>query len=698
MKERKILAFERPDLLEEWDFEKNSLICAPDEVTVGSNKKVWWKCPNGHSYEQKVANRTIRNLNCPYCSRHKLLSGHNDLETLFPEVAKEWNYDRNKGLQPKDISARNSNKVWWICKLGHEWEATVASRTDGKHAHGCPYCSNRKLLKGFNDLETKYPNIAKEWHPIKNGDLLPSDVIAGTPKKVWWKCPICGFEYYSQIASRTTMSSNCPNCDKRNKSSFPEQAIFFYVNKVFPDSVNNYHDEWLGKQEIDIYIPSQSVGIEYDGIHWHNSKSSIAKGKRKYNLCNRNNIKIIRIAEFYYPKEGYCDDMIVRTDNKTLQSLENCIIELMKILNISIYPKIDLQRDRIDIISQYYAALKNNSLAVVFPEIAKEWDYENNKEITPDMVAAYSNEQFFWKCKNNHVFKKTVYDRTRQDGKASGCPYCINRKVLKGYNDLVTLHPEVSEEWDFEKNDTDPSTILSGTNIKVWWICREGHSYSQSIYNHVVMRQGCPYCARRITEKGKTDLAATNPELLKEWDYAKNKTICTPEEVTDGSSRIVWWMCSKGHSWKASIYSRAKGERGCPYCANQKVLTGFNDLETRFPNIAKEWDFDSNENCKPNEIAYGSNKKVWWKCSKCGYRWRTSIANRTSNNTDCPRCAKEYTKKKLQIKVRCLETGEVFDCASDAGRWAGVSRSLISACARGKLKHAGKYHWEYVKE
>ena len=101
-------------------------------------------------------------MNCPFCSRHRLLSGYNDLETLFPDVAAEWHPTQNGELTPKIISARNDKKVWWKCSKGHEWQATVASRTDEKAGRGCPYCSNRKLLKGFNDLETKYPDIAKE--------------------------------------------------------------------------------------------------------------------------------------------------------------------------------------------------------------------------------------------------------------------------------------------------------------------------------------------------------------------------------------------------------------------------------------------------------------------------------------------------------------------------------------------------------
>ena len=626
MREKKILSIERPDLLKDWDYEKNALICSPDDITIGSSKYVYWVCPQGHSYRQKIANRTSRGMNCPFCSRHRLLTGYNDLETMFPMIAAEWHPVKNGKLSPKTISARNSNKVWWKCSKGHEWQATVASRTDENSGHGCPYCSNRKLLKGYNDLETKYPDIAKEWDYEKNKDLLPSDVIAGSPRKVWWRCSRCGHEYYSQIASRTTMSSNCPKCDKRNHTSFPEQAIYFYLAKVFTDAENSYRADWLKKQEIDIYLPSIKTGIEYDGTHWHNSQRDIDMGKNKYSLLKTHGIRLIRVSEFEYPVDNYCDQLVLREDLKSEESLNDCISELFKLLKIETIPDIDVGRDNARINSQYYTELQNKSLKALFPQIAKEWDSIMNDGIGPEMVFAYSNEKFYWKCNNNHSYKASVYQRTRDDGKETGCPYCSNQKVLKGYNDLLTKNPEATKEWDYDKNENlTPDKVLPGSNKMVWWKCSEDHSYSQSIRNHVIQHQGCPYCS------------------------------------------------------------------------NRKLLKGYNDLETKYPDIAKEWNYERNDK-KPNDYTEGTHQEVWWKCKKCGHEWKTQIVNRTRNKTGCPMCGISEVKSKLQLKVRCKETGRIFESSSEAAIWLGVSKSLISACARGDLKHAGGYHWEYVNE
>ena len=64
-------------------------------------------------------------------------------------------------------------KIIWKCKHGHEWEASVKSRTI--NGTGCPYCSHNKVLAGFNDLASQYPDIAAEWSD-RNLPLLPTMV------------------------------------------------------------------------------------------------------------------------------------------------------------------------------------------------------------------------------------------------------------------------------------------------------------------------------------------------------------------------------------------------------------------------------------------------------------------------------------------------------------------------------------------
>ena len=180
-----------PDLVNEWHPTKNGDL-TPEDISSGSGKEVWWLCPAGHSYLMVVNQRAKRGYNCPYCSGHRALPGANDLSTTNPELAKEWNYEKNVNLTPHDVTAGSHKKVWWLCEKGHSYEQIVIKRVNRGYA--CPYCSGHKALRGFNDLATVNPRLAQEWHPTKNSGITPFDVTAGSGKKVWWQCPL-GHEY-----------------------------------------------------------------------------------------------------------------------------------------------------------------------------------------------------------------------------------------------------------------------------------------------------------------------------------------------------------------------------------------------------------------------------------------------------------------------------------------------------------------------
>ena len=161
----------RPHLVSEWS-EKN-LPLTPDTVTFGSNKIVWWKGACGHEWQTSIKARSAGEQ-CPICSGARVLRGYNDFESKFPELAKEWS-PKNEPLRPSMITAATHRKVIWRCKLGHEWTASVKSRT--VNGTGCPYCSHNFVLPGFNDLASRFPEIAAEWSE-RNLPLTPDQVTA----------------------------------------------------------------------------------------------------------------------------------------------------------------------------------------------------------------------------------------------------------------------------------------------------------------------------------------------------------------------------------------------------------------------------------------------------------------------------------------------------------------------------------------
>lgn len=196
-----------PKISASWHPYKNGSL-APNMVSRQSHRKVWWQCEKGHEWQTTVANRL--KAGCPYCAGKKVINGFNDLETLNVAVALEWHPLKNDPLLPSNVLPNSHKKVWWLGKCGHEWEASIANRNRGK---GCPICSGRLIIPGINDLKTLNPILAAEWHPAKNGELLPSAIPLNYNKTVWWMCKY-GHEWQVSPNQRVNKHTGCPKCIK----------------------------------------------------------------------------------------------------------------------------------------------------------------------------------------------------------------------------------------------------------------------------------------------------------------------------------------------------------------------------------------------------------------------------------------------------------------------------------------------------
>ena len=223
------LETKRPDIAKEWHPTRN-IDLTPRDVTCRSEKKVWWllsyddpETGKHFDFEWKatISNRT-RGRGCPYLSktRPKVWPGFNDLETKRPDVAKEWHPQKNGTLTPSNFTCNSRKKAWWLLSyddpetgkhFNFEWESTIYNRVNG---NGCPFLTGKKVYVGFNDLASRNPYIAEEWHPIKNRGLRPEQVPYKTNKKAWWLCRICGREYRTRVSHRTCYGSGC-NCIKK---------------------------------------------------------------------------------------------------------------------------------------------------------------------------------------------------------------------------------------------------------------------------------------------------------------------------------------------------------------------------------------------------------------------------------------------------------------------------------------------------
>jgi hypothetical protein len=367
-----------PELAKQWHPRKNGSL-TPNQVTAGSGKKVWWKCPNGldHEWEASPNHRVYEN-GCPFCTGKKA-SVTNSLESLYPELAKEWHPTRNSSLTPSQVLAGSHKKVWWQCleRSEHEWYAQIKQRSQGT---GCPYCANSKVSL-TNSLASHYPDLAKQWHPTKNGELTPAQVTPGSSKKVWWIC--CkgsDHEWNASPSDRIIKGSGCPCCASKKVS------VTNSLESLYPELAKEWHPTRNGS-----LTPSQVPAGSHKKVWWQCSNGldhewdTVINSRVRGNGC------------------PYCGGRKVSV---------------------------------------------TNSLASLYPELAKQWHPTKNADLTPDQVLAGSHKKAWWKCLNNpaHEWDAVIKSRVQLD---AGCPTCnsgwtvevIRRFVSSLINHLETFTP-----------------------------------------------------------------------------------------------------------------------------------------------------------------------------------------------------------------------------------------------------------------
>lgn len=641
------LESQNADLANEWHPTKNTTLL-PTMVTANSSKKVWWICKSGHEWEAIISNRNRLGRGCPQCAklnrgnsvRKGYLEKRGSFAEHFPKIAAEWNYNKNKGLTPYDMTGKSGQTVWWECKIcGHEWEAPISNRSSGS---GCPICGKtkakenryKKLIQNRGAFGEKHEDLLLEWDFEKNIHLSPLKITENSNKKVWWRCRKCGHEWEAAIHTRTK-GGGCARCIKERQTSFPEKCIYFYIKQVFEDAQENLKFDFLEKMEIDIFIPSLKIGIEYDGHYWH---KSVAKDARKDKICKENGIDLIRIREpkcpipleqlentYYY----HLNDLTEKALEESINHIIHWIVTHKYITVVS--PEINIDSDRTAIYESIEMYEKTNSLQFKFPELSKQWHQLKNGFLQPSHFNCGSNKKVWWQCKLGHEWQAIVSSRVA----GSGCPICAGQSVLKGFNDLSTTHPMLIIEWNCERNtNISPDSISAGSGETVWWKCKLGHEW-QAVVSSRVAGNGCPICVGQRVLSGYNDLTTKNPTLAAEWNYNKNNSL-TPETVSIGSNKKVWWQCELGHEWQATISSRNRGN-GCPVCANKKVVIGFNDLASKCPEMSKEWHPTKNFEIKSTDVVYNSSKKVWWQ-GCCGHEWDGRISDRYYKGNGCPYC------------------------------------------------------------
>lgn len=207
------LATTHPEVAALWATDLNGGL-TPQQVLAGSNKKVWWRCEKGHTWQAMPYALTINGSRCPCCAGKKVVPGETDLVTRYPEAAKLWDTERNKE-DPTLVMPATKKKFWWRCGKGHHWQAAAYAVT--LLNSGCPYCSGHKTIAGETDLATRFPQMAQLWAEDRNGE--PASAVAPTSRKsAWWRCGK-GHLWQAQVHSVVSGRSHCPVCAGRYRRS-----------------------------------------------------------------------------------------------------------------------------------------------------------------------------------------------------------------------------------------------------------------------------------------------------------------------------------------------------------------------------------------------------------------------------------------------------------------------------------------------
>ncbi|WP_416046467.1 zinc-ribbon domain-containing protein [Mycobacterium intracellulare] len=676
------LADRCPLQAEEWHPTLNGDL-TPSDVTVSSNRKVWWKCSYcDAAWEAIINNRTRkRSTGCKACTRKRLAQTVHvpkagaSLADLHPRLAAELHPTRNRNRTPATVHPGSHTKVWWLCaQCGHEFEMAPRRRTAASPS-GCPPCAYRRVGEKLSSpapgesLQAVRPDVAANWHPTLNAPTGPGDVSHASGYRAWWKCgdPNCGHEWQTAVANRTTgKQTGCPLCSRAHKH---EAEAGESLADLHPELLAEWHPHLNGQLDPRRLKPGSSVAAWWRcrtcNHEWQTTVALRAKAGTGCGPCS-------------YKKRG--------TLRKT--------------------PAPDA------------------SLAERFPHLVGEWDWDANAGINPAELKPGSDLLVWWQCeRRSHRWQARVYRRTGPN--PNGCPDCTH--LPDEGRSFAHLNPDIALEWHPTRNgDRRPNEFKPSSAYKAWWKClARGHEWQVSIGN----RNGstastCPTCTMwgtsasqiriayeliaagvpvvldhpRIPVSGRRPVAAdiVVPDycVVIEYDGSqyhaaagavdrdRRQSVALTEagwtvirirpqalEAIDrqcvrvGNNATVKQIAVATlmklstighHAAKLDAYLEDP-ELWAGSDADRAVLNlKSRSLMSEFPDIAAEWHPTRNGTRTPHDINPGSKVPVWWLCPQCGHEWRVRPGHRTKEGgTGCPQCA----AKVRAVQVRTPKPG-----------------------------------------
>lgn len=417
---KKLIRDHHPDLFRQLHPTKN-LPLALDDIGIATHGRVWWRCDDvpSHEWQAHVATR-IKSPKCPLCTG-RILTPETSLLARHPDVAKEWHPTKNGALLPVNEKPTSIQKRWWLCSRNpvHEWHASVWSRT--RQGTRCPVCFG-PFLSPEVAFSATHPEVAREWHPTKNGDLKPDQMRAGSERKAWWRCARDATHEWRAIINQRSSGSACPMCSGRVAT--PETSLL----ARYPEVAARWH-------------PTRNGDLTPDKVK--------PKAKNKF--------------WWRCPKDP------THEWEAHANGMGKCPICVGK------------------------KVIFSSSLAGDSPAIAAEWHPTRNGDARPEDFYRYSSSRVWWLCPRDptHEWEHTVGARVK---KGIGCPYCGGRVAGRNAS-LADLYPAVAAEWHPEKNGPlTPHDVVPRAAAHAWWRCPLGHEWAMPVRLRAGGGRGCPHC------------------------------------------------------------------------------------------------------------------------------------------------------------------------------------------------------------
>jgi len=464
-------------------------------------------------------------------------------------------------------------------------------------------------------LDLTHPELAKQWHPTKNGVKKPADFKASSKIKVWWVCPItcqmgCLHEWETSIRNRTN-GSGCSFCSKPKKKTCIHESI---VN-TNPDIIKEWHPTK------NIISPSEITSSSDRRAWWLCDKITCSYGcKHEWETQVKVRCKQ-GLGCPHCSKKKWCEHMTIKFTNPELST--------------QLHP------------------FKNGSLK------------------SSDLVSG-SSLKIWWICEKTcpsgckHEWQTTVNNRTRGDS----CPWCSNHKSCEHVSILYT-HPDLCKELHPNKNENmNYNTILASSHLKVWWkcdkSCSEGciHEWEASVSSRTRLNSKCPYCCNQKICVHNS-LEYKYPKIASQLHPTKN--IISACKINPYSDKKYWWFCEKTckqgclHEWEACVNSRVRG-LGCPHCSRKGPGRSYCEhvsILYSHPLVVAEWHPTKNIGKSPTQFVFGSHERVWWVC-KYNHEWEIPVKSRCIGTrgvgAGCPICVNKTETKLYDYLVKLFPT------------------------------------------